>query len=112
MTIWSGRFSRSSSFRHRRDEIVGHGAADAAIVQFDDIVLAAGLDAAALQHLAVDAEIAELVDDQRDLPPVGVLQQVADHRRLAGAEKAGDHRGRNLGLHVVIPSFSAAGLPR
>ncbi len=66
MTIWSGRFVAVEQLLHGRDEIVGDGAADAAIGEFDDVVLGAGLRAAALQHVAVDAEIAEFVDDQRD----------------------------------------------
>ena len=52
--------------------------------------------AAALQDLAVDADIAELVDDQRDAPALGILQQVADQRGLAGAEEAGDDGGGDL----------------
>ena len=92
---------------HGRDEIVGDGAADAAIGQFDDVVLGAGFRATALEHIAIDAEIAEFIDDQRDFPAACVGEQVADHRRLAGAEKAGNDGCRNL-LHKIIPSFSAA----
>ena len=94
MTMWSGRLFALEQLRHRRDEIVGDGAADAAIGELDDVVLAAGFGAAALQHVAVDAEIAELVDDERDALAAGILQEVADHRRLAGAEEAGDDGGR------------------
>ena len=84
----------------RRHEVVGHGAADAAVGELDDIGLVAGLVAAALQHILVDAEIAELVDDQRDAPPVRGAQRVADEAGLAGAEEAGDHgRGYLLVLH-------------
>ena len=43
-----------------------------------------------LQDLAVDADVAELVDDHGEPAPVGILQHVADQRRLAGAEEAGD----------------------
>ena len=52
---------------HGRDEIVGHCAADAAIGELDDVVLGAVFGTATLQHVAIDAEIAEFVDDQRDL---------------------------------------------
>jgi len=52
----------------RRHELVGDAAADAAIGQLDDVVLAATLNAAILQDLPVDPEIAELVDDQREPP--------------------------------------------
>ncbi len=48
------------------DEIVGHGAAQAAIGELDDVFLAAALNAARAQDVAVDADIAELVDDERE----------------------------------------------
>lgn len=83
---------------HGRDEIIGNRAADAAIGKLNDIVFRAGFCAAALQHVAVDAEIAELVDDERNALAIGVLQQIADHRRLAGTEEAGDDGRRDLAL--------------
>ena len=58
---------------HRRDEVISHGAADAAVRQLHDVVLGAGLVAAAFENVAVHAEIAELVDDQRDAFAFGVL---------------------------------------
>jgi len=57
---------------HGRNEIVGNGAADAAIGKLDDVVLGAVFRTAALQHVAIDAEIAEFVDDQRYLLSAGV----------------------------------------
>ena len=45
--------------RHGGDEIVGDGAADAAVRQFDDVVLAAGFRAATLQNVAIDAEVSD-----------------------------------------------------
>ena len=50
-----------------------------------------------LQDLAVDADIAELVDDQRQAFALGVLEEMADQRRLAGAEEAGDDGAGNAG---------------
>ena len=47
----------------RRDEFVRHRAAQAAIGELDDVLLRAGGVAAALEHFAVDADVAELVDD-------------------------------------------------
>ena len=111
----------------RRHEIVGDGAADAAIGELDDILLRAGLDAAALQDVAVDADVAELVDDDRQPPAAGVFQDVADQRRLAGAEKAGDDGagdarqrcGHDLlpmrvrgGMRATRPRFKLSGRPR
>ena len=58
-----GRLGEPEQALQRGNEIVGDGAADAAVGQLDDAVLAAGLDAAALEDLAVDADVAELVDD-------------------------------------------------
>ena len=74
----------------RRHEFVGDGAAQAAIGELDDVLLRAGGIAAAFEDFAVDADIAELVDDDGEPAAVGIGQHVADQRRLAGAEKAGD----------------------
>ena len=84
----------------RRREIVGDGAADAAIGKLDDRLFRAGRVGAALQEIAVDADVAEFVDDEREPPPAGVRQQMADQRRLAGAEKAGDDGDGRLGEHA------------
>ncbi len=89
---------------HGRHEIVGHGAADAAVGKLDDIVLGAHRVAAAAQHLGVDADVAELVDDQGDALAAVARQQVADQGRLAGAEKAGDDGGGNLLGHDIAPN--------
>lgn len=84
-------------------EVVGHGAADAAVGEFDDLVLAAALDAATGEQVAVDPDVAELVDHQGDAPAIGGLQQMADQAGLAGTEKAGDDRGRNLAIGLCGP---------
>ena len=123
MTIWSGRSARFSSAFDGGQEIVGDGAADAAVGEFDDVLVAAGFDAAGFQDLAVDADVAEFVDDQREAAAAGVLQQVADHRRLAGAEEAGDDGGGDFrlrgqaagsvgGRRATTPFFSAVGRSR
>ena len=54
--------------RQGRHEIVGDGAAQAAIGQLDNIVLVACRIAAAEQQLAVDAELAEFIDDDGEAP--------------------------------------------
>ena len=83
----------------RRQEIVGDGAADAAVGEFDDGEPSGpqALDAAAAQHVAVDADVAELVDDERQPPTLRRFQHVADQRRLARPEEAGDDGDRNFG---------------
>ena len=67
----------------RRHELVGDRAAQAAVGELDDVLLRAGGVAAAFEDLAVDADVAELVDDHREPAPVRVGQHVADQRRLA-----------------------------
>ena len=74
----------------RRDEIIGDGAADAAIGQFDDVLGRAILIRAGFQDIAIDAHGAEFVDQHRQPLALRVLHQMADQRRLARAEKAGD----------------------
>ena len=49
--------------------------------------------------LAVDADFAEFIDDQRQTPSAGVRKEMSDQRRLAGAEKAGDDGDGDLGEH-------------
>ena len=91
----AGRLGAVDQPRQGRQEIVGDGAAQAAIRQFDDVVLGAGRVAAAEQEFAVDAKLAELVDDDREPVAGGVGQQVPHQAGLAGAEKAGNDRRRN-----------------
>ena len=98
---------------HGGDELVGDGAADAAVGELDHVLLAAGFVAAAGEDFVVDAEIAELVDDERDALAPGVRKEVPDQRGLAGAEEAGDDGDGDLLLvHMLNPSFSAADRPR
>jgi hypothetical protein len=85
-----------------RHELFLHRAAQAAVGQ---LVQRSGLalflfaaDAALAQQLAIDADLAELVHDHRELAAVGVRQQVAQQGGLPAAEKAGHDRGGEL-LH-------------
>ncbi len=93
----SGGFGPVEKFRERRHEIVRDRAADAAVRQFDDVVLGAAADAAALDERAVEADIAELVDQHRQTPALGVLEEVAHERGFAGAEEAGHDGAGDLG---------------
>ena len=43
--------------------------------EFDDVVRGTGLGAAALENVAVDAEVAEFVDDQREPAAAGVAEE-------------------------------------
>ena len=76
----------------RGDELVGDRAAQAAVRKLDNVLLRAGRIPAALENLAVDADIAELVDDDGEFSPLRVRQHVANERGLARAQKAGDDR--------------------
>src|SRR5262249_57962978 len=67
----------------------------ATTAQLDDIPLRAAFDAAALQCLAVDADAAELVDDDGKALAARCLEQMAEERGFARAEKAGDDGGRD-----------------
>ena len=117
------RAGRQNGFQGRL-KIVGNGAANAAIGQFDDIFLGAGVDAAALKDLAVDADIAKFIDDDGEAPAARMGQQITDQSGFPGAQKAGDdgagnaaggaHDGSpaNGGRRVIRPCFKAAGRPR
>ncbi len=100
-----GGFIAVDELLHGRYEIIGHGAADAAVGQFDHVVLTAQLIAATLQYLAIDTDVAEFVDDQGDALAVGVFQHVVHEGGLAGTEEAGDDGGGNfLRGHEVASS--------
>ena len=111
----------------RRHEFVGHRAAQAAVGQLDDILLRAGGIAAAFEDFAVDADVAELVDDDGEAAALRIGDDVANQRRLAGAEKAGDDgagdaRERAVhwsisskpmgGTRAIKPRLSRSGRPR
>ena len=74
-------------------EFVRDRAAQAAIGELDD--LRTGRITASLQDLAVDADVAELVDDHRKLAALRMRDEMPDERGLAGAEKAGDDGAGN-----------------
>ncbi len=98
-----GRHVAVQQLFQRRHEILGHGAADAAVRQFHHVLIGAAFDSACLQDVAIDAQITEFVDDECDTPPARMGQHVADQRGLAGTEKAGDHGGRDLRSHGIVP---------
>ena len=91
---------------HRRHEVVRHGAANAAIGEFDNIVLGAGFLAATLQHFSVNSEIAEFVDDKRNSPSIRPGKQIPDQRRLASTEKPGNDRRRYFSICLMFHSFN------
>ncbi len=85
---------------HDREELFLHGAAQAAVGQFEDAahgLFFAAADAALLEDVAVDAQFAEFVDDHRDAATLGVVQHVAEEGGLTGTEEAGDDGDGELG---------------
>src|SRR5262249_60659511 len=74
------------------NEFVRHRAAEATVCELDDVVVRAGGVAATLEDLAVDADVAEFVDDDGEAAALRIRQHVADQCGLAGAEEAGDDR--------------------
>ena len=86
---------------HHRVKLLLHRAAHAAIGQ---LVQLAGLlarlvfaaNATAAQNVAVNAQLAKLVDDDRNAPALGVGQNVAQQRGFATAQKTGDDGGRDF----------------
>src|SRR5260370_11143825 len=71
-------------------EIAAHRAADAAVVHLEDFFVGAD------DEVVVDADLAELVDDDSVLVPVRLRQDAVEERRLAGAEIAGEHGDEDL----------------
>ena len=87
-------------------EIICHGAAQAPVGEFDDILVRAAVDATGAQDVRIDADISEFIDHEGEAASARLLEQVADHRGLAGAQKTGDDRDRNLAesAHAARPS--------
>src|SRR6516164_6753732 len=65
-------------------EITLHGAADAAVVHLDHFLIGSN------QQMMVDANLAELVHDDRNAPSMLGGEDAVEQRRLARAEKAGE----------------------
>ncbi len=76
------------------EEIAAHGAADAAVVHLEDLLVA--LD----DELVVHADLAELVFDDGDLAAVLLGQDAVEQRGFAGAEEAGEDGDGNGSRHV------------
>lgn len=68
-------------------EIIRHGAADAAIGQFDDVFFGAAFNAAAFEDFTINANIAKFVDDDRQPLAVEFFEKAAQQRCFAGPRK-------------------------
>src|SRR5262249_58177457 len=94
-------------------EFVGHSATEAAVGEFDDVLLCTSDVAASFEDFAVDADIAKFVDDHGKPPALRVAEDVADERGLSGAEEARDDRARHAGKrtgHRQSPAKSNGGV--
>ena len=83
------------------DQIASHGAADAPIGHLEDFFV--GVDHQAL----VDADLAELVLDDRDASAMVLGEDAVEQRRLAGPEEAGEDRDR-YAAHRATPPRSVS----
>src|SRR5690606_6249977 len=81
----------SSQVAEDANEVAAHGAADAAVVHLDDLLVAV-----LQQEFVVDAFFAELVLDDRDPVTVPFFQDPVQQRGFPAAEKPGKNSDRNL----------------
>jgi hypothetical protein len=83
-----------------RHELLLHGATQAAVGELVERHRCARVlvtaHAALAQQIAVDADLAKFVDDDRQPAPFGVAEQVAKQRGLSAPEKSGDDGGRQF----------------
>ena len=85
------------------DQIAAHGAADAAIVHFEHFLVGAD------DEIVVDADFAEFIDDDGELPAMVLGENAVQKRRLAGAEIAGEHGDGNFFGHAELQSYGRYG---
>src|SRR5262245_7421780 len=78
-------------------EVATHGAADAAVVHLEHLLVGAH------HEVVVDSDLPELVDDHGVLLAVLLGQDAVEQRRLAGAEIAGQHGDGDLVGHRSTP---------
>ncbi|CAI8192879.1 MAG: Uncharacterised protein [SAR116 cluster bacterium] len=69
---------------HARQKVIGNGAADTAIRQFDDILGTAAVRATFFQHRTIHADVPEFIDNQRQPAAIRLHDDVADQRRFSG----------------------------
>jgi hypothetical protein len=72
-------------------QVAADGAADAAVVHLEHFLVSVD------DQLVVDADLAELVDDDGELLAVRLRQDAVEQGRLAGAEIAGEHSDGDFG---------------
>jgi hypothetical protein len=83
------------------DQVAAHRAADAAVVHLDQLFLGAH------DQVAVDADLAEFVDDDGIAPAAGAGQDAVEQGRLPGAQEARQHHDRNTLRHRRLIATAA-----
>ena len=115
----AGRVSHAACLYHN---MVGARASVEGISQCDAQIIADRTAHAAIRQrylaamlgrdkFAVDIQRAEIIDQRRDAPPVGMVQQMIEQAGFAGAQKTGDDCKRGGGcahLLLFIQVFSGA----
>jgi len=73
-------------------QIVAQRAADAAVRHFDQSLIGARKIGTALgDEIGVDIHLAHVVDDDRNLQTLAIIQDMIEQRGFAGAEKSGQN---------------------
>jgi len=97
----AGRFDHQviepAFFRQPADldqKVLAQRAADAAVAHLDQFLLGAVELDLLVHQLGVDVDLGHVVDDDRDAPPLAIVEDVVEQRGLAGAEETGQHRHR------------------
>ncbi len=78
------------------DQIAAHGAADTAVVHFEDFFVGAD------NEIVVDADLAEFIDDDGEFSAVRFAQDTIEQRRFARAEIAGENGDGNFFGHAKL----------
>jgi hypothetical protein len=82
--------------RTHPDQVAAHRAADAAVVHLEDLFVGAD------DQVVVDADLAELVDDDGVALAVVLGEDAVEQGGLAGAEVAGEHGDGGLAVVVEV----------
>lgn len=87
-------------FTQNAHQVAAHGAANAAVVHLDDLLLLV-----LYQQFVVDARFAELVFNHGNAVAMRLLEDVVEQCGFAAAQKAGEDGDRDqLAAHAATPS--------
>ena len=89
-----------NQFAHDREELFLNRAAQATVGQLIHTTVGfffGAANGALLEDVAIDAQFAEFVDDHRDAPTFGVVENVPQQRRFARPEETGNDSDGKFG---------------